>query len=119
MPVLPTHRLDEAEAVEPGHVDVGNDRVRLDPVEHFEPVDPVFGEIEFDACLAQSKFEHVANGTAVVDSKDFEGHADSPDCTSVKETPKTVNASSKESDRGEMIRSRPASPQLRAAETST
>ena len=49
-----------------------------DAVEHLKPVNPVFGEVERDPRICQGKFQHVADGAAVIDRKDSQAHAASP-----------------------------------------
>lgn len=40
--ILLTYCFDEAEPVEPGHVYVGNDSIRRDVAQPFQPGDPIF-----------------------------------------------------------------------------
>ncbi len=67
MAIAVTHGLDEAEAIKVGHVDIGDDHVRIDAPQDFEAVEAVDGLNDVKACFDQGQAQHVAHGPRVID----------------------------------------------------
>src|SRR6185437_14401397 len=74
------HALDEAEAVQLGHVDVGDDHVDIGGmgVQDGQAVFAVNGLDHIEAGVVQGHGEHVAHGPGIVDREDGLAQASSP-----------------------------------------
>ncbi len=66
--------LDEAESVHLGHVDVGDDQVRVLAFEHVQSVQAVHRLHHVEAGARQSEPQHVAHGAGIVDGENLQGH---------------------------------------------
>ena len=63
--------LDEAEAVETRHVDVGHDDVGIAFLENFQALDAVFGLDGLEASIVEGHQKHVSDGSGVIHGKHF------------------------------------------------
>jgi hypothetical protein len=82
------HRVDEAEAVEPRHVDVGDDRVGLQPVENLEPVLAIFCEMCLHSRLDERQAQHVAHRATVIHCQNRDAHRMSPSVRTSGDVPR-------------------------------
>ncbi len=67
---VPADMLDEAEAVEPRHVDVRNDDVGGAVFQHLQSHEAVLGLHDLVAGILECQQQHLTHGAGVVDSQD-------------------------------------------------
>lgn len=60
------HGVDDAEAIHPGHVDVGDDDIGLHAGEFLKGVDAILGEVHIEARAAERKSQHVTHRRGIV-----------------------------------------------------
>ena len=70
--------LDEAEAVEPRHVDVGDDDVCRLLAEDLKASHSILRLQDVEACILQRQQQHLAHGARVVDCENRLAHHTTP-----------------------------------------
>ena len=60
------HGVNDAEAIHPGHVDVGDDDIGLHTGEFFQGVDAILGEVHIETRAAERKSQHVPHRRGIV-----------------------------------------------------
>lgn len=60
------HGVNDAKAIHPGHVDVGDDDIGLHAGEFFQGVDAVLSEVHIETRAAESQSQHIPHRSGVV-----------------------------------------------------